>query len=137
MLSMPPAATMALSPVRICCAASATARRPEPQTWLMPNAVLASGRPAARAAWRAGFWPSPAVSTWPRITSSTSAGFHAGALEGGLQRDGAKLVRGQRAQSAAEATNGGAGGGDDDDVVHVWLSLLRCGSLAPPDGSGH
>ncbi len=74
MLSMPPATTMALSPVRICCAASATARRPEPHTWLMPKAVLASGMPAARAAWRAGFWPSPAASTWPRMTSSTSAG---------------------------------------------------------------
>ena len=72
MLSMPPAATTALSPVRICWAASATARRPEPQTWLIPNAVLASGSPAARAAWRAGFCPSPAASTWPRITSSTS-----------------------------------------------------------------
>ncbi len=55
-------------------------------------------------------------------------GFDAGALEGRLQRDGAKLVRGQRAQSAAEAANGGAGGGDDDDVVHVWLSL--CGAAA-------
>ena len=38
-------------------------RRPEPQTWLMPKAVLASGKPAARAAWRVGFWPPAAAST--------------------------------------------------------------------------
>jgi hypothetical protein len=29
--------------------------------------------PAPRAACRAGFWPQPAVSTWPMITSSTAA----------------------------------------------------------------
>ena len=38
----------------------------------MPNAVLESGRPAERAAWRVGFWPPAAASTWPKITSSTS-----------------------------------------------------------------
>ena len=26
-------------------------------------------------AWRAGFWPLPAVSTWPMITLSTCSGF--------------------------------------------------------------
>jgi hypothetical protein len=31
--------------------------------------------PAAIAAWRAGFWPAPAVYTWPIMTSLTSAGF--------------------------------------------------------------
>ena len=51
----------------------ATARRPEPQTWFRPQAVLSFGTPAAMAAWRAGFCPCAAVSTWPRITSSTSA----------------------------------------------------------------
>ena len=74
MLSCPPAITISLSPVRICWAASATARRPEPHTWLMPKAVAASGMPALRAAWRAGFCPWAAVSTWPRITSSISPG---------------------------------------------------------------
>ncbi len=96
---MPPAATMALSPVRICCAASATARRPEPQTWLMPKAVFESGMPAMRAAWRVGFWPSPAASTWPKITSSTSAGLQPGPGDGGLQRDGAQLLRVDRARA--------------------------------------
>ncbi len=73
MLSCPPATTMLLSPVRICCAPSATARRPEPQSWLMPKAVLLSGMPASIAALRAGFCPCAAVRIWPRITSSTSS----------------------------------------------------------------
>ena len=66
--------TMLASPVAICCAASATLRRPEPQTWLIPKAVRSTGMPACTAAWRGGFCPAPAVSTWPRITSSTSSG---------------------------------------------------------------
>ena len=47
---------------------------------------------------------------------------HAGPLEGRLQRDGAELVRRQRAERAVEAADRRAGGGDDDDVVHVWVS---------------
>src|SRR5271166_4268392 len=38
----------------------------------MPKAVFSLGTPAFIAAWRAGFWPSAAERTWPRITSSTS-----------------------------------------------------------------
>ena len=34
------------SPVAICCMPSAMARRPEPQTWLRPQAVASLGRPA-------------------------------------------------------------------------------------------
>ena len=45
------------SPVAICCMPRATARRPEPQSWLRPQAVASCGMPAAIAAWRAGFWP--------------------------------------------------------------------------------
>src|SRR5271156_1538225 len=48
MLSWPPATTMVDSPLRIC--------------W------------AARATWRAGFWPSPAERIWPRMASSMSSG---------------------------------------------------------------
>jgi hypothetical protein len=36
----------AASPSMMCWAPSATARRPEPQTWLMPQAALSFGRPA-------------------------------------------------------------------------------------------
>ncbi|MCY1534265.1 hypothetical protein D9M68_696290 [compost metagenome] len=59
------------SPQRIAWAARCRALRPEPQTLFKVMAGTAWGRPARRAAWRAGFCPEPAVSTWPRITSST------------------------------------------------------------------
>ena len=70
--SWPPATIILASPDMICCMPMAMARRPEPQTWLSPQAVASFGTPALIAAWRAGFWPWPAVSTWPRMTSSTS-----------------------------------------------------------------
>ncbi|ODN72620.1 hypothetical protein A6302_00113 [Methylobrevis pamukkalensis] len=73
MLSWPPATMIEASPLAICCMPRATARRPEPQSWLSPKAVASIGTPALIAAWRAGFWPWPATSTCPRITSSTSA----------------------------------------------------------------
>src|SRR6056297_2093926 len=38
----------------------------------MPQAADSMGRPALTCAWRAGFWPCAAVSTWPRIVSETS-----------------------------------------------------------------
>ena len=70
--SWPPATMISASPLAICCMPSATARRPEPQSWLRPQAVFSCGTPAFIAAWRAGFWPWPAVRIWPRMTSSTS-----------------------------------------------------------------
>ncbi len=73
MLSCPPATTIAASPARIAWPAIATARSPEPQTWLTVSAVFSSGMPAVIAAWRAGFMPQPAVSTWPITASSISA----------------------------------------------------------------
>ena len=55
-------------------AADITARIPEPQTLLIVTAATLGGIPAARAAWRAGAWPTPPWSTLPRITSSTRSG---------------------------------------------------------------
>ena len=72
--SCPPAATISASPSWMCCAAKATARNPDPQTWLMLHAADSIGRPALIWAWRAGFWPWPAVRTWPRMVSLTSEG---------------------------------------------------------------
>ena len=46
---------------------------PEPHTLLRVLAPVLVGRPAARAAWRAGAWPRLAGSTQPMITSETSA----------------------------------------------------------------
>ncbi len=57
MLSWPPTTMMLASPLRIACQPKATARRPEPQSWLMPSAVFSTGMPELIAAWRAGFWP--------------------------------------------------------------------------------
>src|SRR5512134_551367 len=74
MFSWPPAITTSESPLATDCAASITAFRPEPHTLLMVMAGIMSGRPALIAAWRAGFWPTPAVSTCPRITSDTWSG---------------------------------------------------------------
>src|SRR5215472_10439355 len=51
-----------------------TAFRPEPQTLLMVIAGTALGSPALIDAWRAGFCPLAAVSTWPRMTSEMSGG---------------------------------------------------------------
>ena len=73
MFSCPPAMTMSLSPQATDCAANITAFRPEPQTALMVSAGVSLARPAFITAWRAGFWPTPAASTWPRMTSPTTS----------------------------------------------------------------
>ena len=73
-------------------------------------------------AWRAGFWPAPAVSTWPRMTSPICVAGEPGALEQRLDHDrGAELGRGDLGERAAELADRGAGGGDDDDVFHDVL----------------
>ncbi|SVK50567.1 Uncharacterised protein [Acinetobacter baumannii] len=74
MLSWPPAITASASPLRIACTARCTAFKPEPHTLLMVSAGVVNGSPAFSAVWRAGFCPQPAVSTWPRITSSICCG---------------------------------------------------------------
>ena len=74
MLSWPPATTIALSPCLIAWTPSATLRRPEPHSWFTPQAGTSTGMPAATEAWRAGFWPWPAVRICPSTTSETSAG---------------------------------------------------------------
>src|SRR5690606_2307386 len=71
--SMPPATTTAADPAVTRPAASTIAFMPEPQTLLMVVQPAEVGRPAARAAWRAGAWPRLAGSTQPMITSDTSA----------------------------------------------------------------
>jgi len=74
MFSMPPAMMQSASPARMRAAASDTAHRPEPHTLLIVNAGFSTGIPPLTAACRAGFCPSPACSTLPRITWSTSPG---------------------------------------------------------------
>ena len=72
--SMPPATAISVSPHWIARIAPITASRPEPQTLLTVTHGTLFGRPANRAAWRAGAWPTPAGSTMPMWTSPTSAG---------------------------------------------------------------
>ena len=71
MLSIPPATTRPESPRRIAWSASMTALSPEPQTLLTVVAPTDVGSPAKIAACRAGFWPIPAETTLPMMTSST------------------------------------------------------------------
>ena len=44
---------------------------PDKHILLIVSAGTSQPMPAATAAWRAGIWPAPAVSTWPMITYST------------------------------------------------------------------
>src|SRR5262245_16471702 len=74
MLSMPPATMMSADPAVIRSWPSITAFMPEPHTLLTVVAPVASGRPAPRAAWRAGAWPWPAGRTQPIRTSSMRSG---------------------------------------------------------------
>ena len=74
MLSWPPAMITSASPQRIAWLPRCTAFRPEPHTLLMVMAGTSSGRPAKIEVCRAVFWPAPAVSTWPRITSLIAPG---------------------------------------------------------------
>ena len=76
------------------------------------------GMPAAIEAWRAGFWPWAAVSTWPRMTSVTSSPRDLGALQRGPDGDLAQLVGGNGCEGPAEGPHRRAGGGNDDDVFH-------------------
>src|SRR6476659_2161581 len=74
MLSMPPDSTISAEPAVMMSWPSMVAFMPEPQTLLTVVAPVASGRPAPRAAWRAGAWPWPAGNTQPIRTSSMRSG---------------------------------------------------------------
>ena len=103
-------------------------RRPEPQSWLTPQAGLSIGMPAAIEAWRAGFWPCAAVRICPMMTSDTPRRLDAGPLERGLDGDGAEIVGRHGGESTVETADRGAGGADDDDIVgHGHLLGLRNG----------
>ena len=70
---MPPATMTIRGSARIRSCASMAEKRPDPQTLPMVAQGVADSRPALRAAWRAGAWPSPAGSTQPISTSSISS----------------------------------------------------------------
>jgi len=105
--------------------ASATARRPDPQTWLMPKAVALSGTPALMAAWRAGFCPCPAVSTWPRITSQTSPGATPARERAALTTAAPRSWAGTPPRAPLNIDGGARRGNDHDIGRHV--DLLKIG----------
>ena len=72
--SMPPVTITSWSPARIIESAISTARIEEAQTLLIVSEPTSFGIPAPIAACRAGAWPTPACSTSPMITYSTSSG---------------------------------------------------------------
>src|SRR5262245_39528519 len=72
--SMPPATPISISPAAIARATPSTASSPEPHTLLTVTHGTLCGRPANRAACRAGAWPTPAGSTMPMCTSPTASG---------------------------------------------------------------
>src|SRR2546430_703876 len=74
MLSTPPTTYRSPSPARMPCDAKMTAFRLAPQTLFTVTAPTLQGRPPPAAHWRAMFWPRPADTTFPRITSSISSG---------------------------------------------------------------
>ena len=97
---------------------------PEPQTLLMVIAGTMCGMPALIAAWRAGFWPTPAVEHLAHDDLGDLLGRDAGALEH-LADDDARRGRrpGVLARRAAELADGGARGADDDDRLPCASSI--------------
>src|SRR5579859_478938 len=73
MLSMPPATITSALPASSKSWASMAAFMPEPHILLTVVHSTPSGRPAPRAAWRAGACPCPAGSTQPMMASSTAS----------------------------------------------------------------
>jgi hypothetical protein len=96
---------------------------PEPQTLLMVVASTDLGRPAPRAAWRAGAWPSRREDAAHENLVDLIAR-DAGALHRGLDRGGAELGRGGAGELALERAHRGAGVGEDDDGV-VGGAIMR------------
>ena len=77
------------------CAASITAFNPEPHTLLMVREPTLSESPPFNAAWRAGAWPMPALTTHPMMHSSTDAGVDRGASHRLTNRDRTEVGRGK------------------------------------------
>ena len=69
------------------------AQRSEPHSWLMPQAGTSTGIPALTAAWRAGFWPRPAVRIRPITTLDTSPWSNTTAFERAADLRLAEIMR--------------------------------------------
>ena len=123
MHSWPPATMMSASPFAICCMPSATARRPEPQTWLRPQAVVSFGMPALhrRLAGRV-----LALARGQHLAEDDLVDLgplDLGARERRLDRGGAEVVRRRVGEGAVEGPDRRARRADDDDFRHIYFSI--------------
>ena len=73
--------------------------------------------PAAIEAWRAGFWPLGGGEDLAHDDFRHPCRFNAGAIQRGLDGDGAEIVGRHGGENAVETADRGAGGADDDDIV--------------------
>ncbi len=94
--SWPPATITLASPLAICCMPSATARRPEPQSWLRPKAVASCGHAGLHGGLAGRVLALAGGEDLAEDDLVDVLGGNAGALESGLDRDGAEFVGGQR-----------------------------------------
>jgi hypothetical protein len=117
MLSCPPATSTRASPARTACAASITARRPEPHTMLTVSAETPGGTPALSAACRAGAWPSAGLHDVAHDDLLHVVAAHAGAPERLADGDGAEVGRLDRLRAAEELADRRAGGADDHGLA--------------------
>ena len=70
-------------------------------------------------AWRAGFCPWPAVSTWPRMVSDTSSGATPARSSAARITAAPEIVRRRVREGAVEAPHRRAGGRCDYDIGHL------------------
>src|SRR5437667_303753 len=124
MLSMPPATITSASPSWMAWAASTTAFSPEPQALFTVKLGTSFGTPPSSAATRPGLSPSPAGSTWPRITSSTCAGSRRARRMASRTTTLPSLVAGVCARAPPRVPM----------AVRVALTITGVGMRAPPSG---
>src|SRR5438876_7773028 len=124
MLSMPPATITSASPSWMAWAASTTAFSPEPQALFTVKLGTSFGTPPSSAATRPGLRPSPAGSTWPRITSSTCAGSRRARRMASRTTTPPSLVAGVCARAPPRVPM----------AVRVALTITGVGMRAPPSG---
>ncbi len=134
MLSMPPATTYLKSPQRRSLAAIIAARMPEPQTLLRVMAPVATGQPAAIAAWRAGACPWPAVRTHPMLTCWISSGVRPARSMAAAIARAPRACAGRLDERTLEGSDRGAHRAQDNDVVHDLSCKTLGGSCWPLRG---
>src|SRR6059058_4385525 len=127
MLSMPPATITSASPSWMAWAASTTAFSPEPQALFTVKLGTSFGTPPSNAATRPGFRPSPAGSTWPRITSSTCAGSRRARCIASRTATPPSLVAGVCARAPPRVPM----------AVRVALTITGVGMTDPPSSRGN